>query len=83
MTLTTLMSAVLPDGGNLAYAELYSDPPGLSPMAEEEPLIERVCGQAAQRVHHRPLLRPHRVGASSGFRRCRFSRGRRANHGWA
>src|SRR6201994_2037467 len=41
MTLTTLMSAVLPDGGNLACAELYSDPPGLSPMPEEEPLIER------------------------------------------
>src|ERR1700742_2005254 len=41
MTLTTLMSAVLPDDGNLACAELYSDPPGLSPMAEEEPLIER------------------------------------------
>src|SRR3984893_10762763 len=41
MTLTPLMSAVLPDGGDLACAELYSDPPGLSPMAEEEPLIER------------------------------------------
>ncbi|MDT5343040.1 MAG: hypothetical protein QOE52_2224 [Mycobacterium sp.] len=45
MTLTTLMSAVLPAtgpaGGNLAYAELYSDPPGLTPMAEEEPLIAR------------------------------------------
>ena len=41
MTLTTLMSAVLPDDGNLASAELYSDPPGLSPMAEEEPLIAR------------------------------------------
>ena len=45
MTLTTLMSSVLPDGGpaggNLACAELYSDPPGLTPMAEEEPLIAR------------------------------------------
>src|SRR5271163_305248 len=41
MTLTTLMSAVLPDGGNLACAELYSDPPGLAPMPEEEPLIAR------------------------------------------
>ena len=41
MTLTNLMSAVLPSGGNLACAELYSDPPGLSPMVEEEPLIER------------------------------------------
>ena len=45
MTLTKLLSSVLPStgpaGGNLAYAELYSDPPGLSPMAEEEPLIAR------------------------------------------
>src|ERR1700710_1168469 len=41
MTLTTLMSAVLPDIADLACAELYSDPPGLSPMAEEDPLIER------------------------------------------
>src|SRR5947199_4629357 len=41
MTLNTLMSAVLPDTPDLACAELYSDPPGLSPMAEEEPLIER------------------------------------------
>ena len=41
MTLNTLMSAVLPDIADLACAELYSDPPGLSPMAEEEPLIER------------------------------------------
>jgi len=41
MTLTTLMSAVLPDVADLACAELYSDPPGLTPMAEEEPLIER------------------------------------------
>jgi 4'-phosphopantetheinyl transferase EntD len=45
MTLTKLLSSVLPStgpaGGNLACAELYSDPPGLSPMAEEEPLIAR------------------------------------------
>src|SRR5947209_2680042 len=41
MTLNTLMSAVLPDTPDLACAELYSDPPGLAPMAEEEPLIER------------------------------------------
>jgi 4'-phosphopantetheinyl transferase EntD len=45
MTLTTLMSSVLPGagpaGGKLACAELYSDPPGLTPMAEEEPLIAR------------------------------------------
>ena len=41
MTLTTLMSAVLPNIADLACAELYADPPGLTPMAEEEPLIER------------------------------------------
>jgi 4'-phosphopantetheinyl transferase EntD len=41
MTLTTLMSAVLPSMADLACAELYSDPPGLTPLAEEEPLIER------------------------------------------
>jgi 4'-phosphopantetheinyl transferase EntD len=45
MTLSALMSSVLPSGGpaggNLASAELYSDPPGLAPMAEEEPLIAR------------------------------------------
>ena len=45
MTLSKLMSSVLPGVGesvdNLASAELYSDPPGLAPMAEEEPLIAR------------------------------------------
>jgi 4'-phosphopantetheinyl transferase EntD len=46
MTAGKLMSAVLPDrqdsrGGNLAFAEVYSDPPGLAPLPEEEPLIAR------------------------------------------
>jgi 4'-phosphopantetheinyl transferase EntD len=41
MTLTTLVSAVLPSIEDLACAELYSDPPGLAPLAEEEPLIAR------------------------------------------
>jgi 4'-phosphopantetheinyl transferase EntD len=42
MTLSKLMSSVLPDdAANLASAELYSDPPGLAPLPEEEPLIER------------------------------------------
>ena len=45
MTLSKLMSSVLPGVGesvdNLASAELYSDPPGLAPMPEEEPLIAR------------------------------------------
>jgi len=41
MTLTKLLSSVLPSSADLACAELYSDPPGLAPMAEEEPLIAR------------------------------------------
>jgi 4'-phosphopantetheinyl transferase EntD len=41
MTLSTLMSSVLPSTGTLASAELYSDPPGLAPMPDEEPLIAR------------------------------------------
>jgi 4'-phosphopantetheinyl transferase EntD len=43
MTLSALMSSVLPSTGtsDLASAELYSDPPGLAPMPEEEPLIAR------------------------------------------
>jgi 4'-phosphopantetheinyl transferase EntD len=42
MTLSKLMSSVLPgDATNLASAELYSDPPELAPMPEEEPLIAR------------------------------------------
>ena len=45
MTISTLMSSVLPAAGpaaaNLASAELYADPPGLAPMPEEEPLIAR------------------------------------------
>ncbi len=41
MTLSTLLSSVLPGSRGLAAAELYSDPPGLAPMPEEEPLIAR------------------------------------------
>jgi enterobactin synthetase component D / holo-[acyl-carrier protein] synthase len=41
MTLSALMSSVLPSTEELASAELYSDPPGLVPMPEEEPLIAR------------------------------------------
>lgn len=46
MTAGKLMSSVLPDradkkGDNLAFAEVYSDPPGLAPLPEEEPLIAR------------------------------------------
>jgi 4'-phosphopantetheinyl transferase EntD len=42
MTASMLMSSVLPDDPeNLAFAELYTDPPGLTPLPEEEPLIAR------------------------------------------
>jgi 4'-phosphopantetheinyl transferase EntD len=42
MTAGKLMASVLPDNGdNLAFAEVYSDPPGLAPLPEEEPLIAR------------------------------------------
>jgi 4'-phosphopantetheinyl transferase EntD len=46
MTAGRLMSSVLPAAGstmgdNLVAAELYSDPPGLAPLPEEEPLIAR------------------------------------------
>jgi enterobactin synthetase component D / holo-[acyl-carrier protein] synthase len=45
MTVGRLMSSVLPntgpEGENLACAEVYSDPPGLAPMPDEEPLIAR------------------------------------------
>lgn len=37
----TLISAVLPTATGLASAELYSDPPELTPVPEEEPLIAR------------------------------------------
>lgn len=43
MTARTLVSTLLPGAlvDHLAYAELYSDPPGLTPLPEEEPLIAR------------------------------------------
>lgn len=42
MTAAALISSVLPDDpGNLAAAELYSDPPGLTALPEEEPFIAR------------------------------------------
>ncbi len=47
MTARTLVSSVLPDtllgsgADDLAYSELYTDPPGLAPLPEEEPLIAK------------------------------------------
>ena len=43
MTGRTLVSSVLPDtvSEDLAYAEVYADPPGLTPLPEEEPLIAK------------------------------------------
>ena len=39
--MTELMPAVLPEGGEVFYAELYDDPPHLLALPEEEPLISR------------------------------------------
>ncbi len=43
MTTRTLVSSLLPGTliDELGHAELYSDPPGLTPLPEEEPLIAR------------------------------------------
>ncbi|OBH03112.1 4'-phosphopantetheinyl transferase [Mycobacterium sp. E3247] len=41
MTEDMLVSSVLPASDGLAYAEAYTDPPGLAPLPEEEPLIAR------------------------------------------
>ncbi|WP_102418061.1 4'-phosphopantetheinyl transferase [Mycobacterium sp. 4858] len=41
MTEDMLVSSVLPASDGLAYAEVYTDPPGLVPLPEEEPLIAR------------------------------------------
>lgn len=43
MTMSVLVSSVLPAAAteDLAYAEVYSDPPGLTPLPEEEPLIAK------------------------------------------
>ncbi|MDI3314376.1 MAG: 4'-phosphopantetheinyl transferase [Mycobacterium sp.] len=42
MTIDTLVASVLPDDPeNLAFAELYVDPPGLALLPEEEPLMAR------------------------------------------
>jgi 4'-phosphopantetheinyl transferase EntD len=41
MTADMLVSSVLPVADGLAYSEVYSDPPDLAPLPEEEPLIAR------------------------------------------
>jgi 4'-phosphopantetheinyl transferase EntD len=43
MTAPPLVSSVLPDtvSEDLAYSEVYSDPPGLAPLPDEEPLIAK------------------------------------------
>ena len=39
--MTELMQAVLPDLTDLVYAEAFDDPPELTPLPEEEPLIAK------------------------------------------
>lgn len=41
MTEDMLVSSVLPAADGLAYSEVYSDPPDLAPLPEEEPLIAK------------------------------------------
>ncbi len=41
MTADTLVSSVLPATDDMAYSEVYSDPPGLAPLPEEESLIAK------------------------------------------
>jgi 4'-phosphopantetheinyl transferase EntD len=41
MTADLLVSSVLPATEGMAYSELYSDPPDLVPLPEEEPLIAK------------------------------------------
>ena len=41
MTADLLVSSVLPATQGMAYSELYSDPPDLVPLPEEEPLIAK------------------------------------------
>ena len=41
MTAAMLVSSVLPVADGLAYSEMYSDPPDLAPLPDEEPLIAR------------------------------------------
>ena len=43
--MSELMRAVLPDLSGLVSAELYHDPPELSPLPEEEPLIVRAVAK--------------------------------------
>ena len=69
MIVATLLSDVLPD--KVAAAEMYTDPPDLAPLPEEEPLIAQVGRQAPQRVHHRPVLRATGTRGTRVCRRCR------------
>jgi 4'-phosphopantetheinyl transferase EntD len=41
MIADTLVSSVLPATHDMAYSEVYSDPPGLTPLPEEEALIAK------------------------------------------
>ncbi|MCV7177616.1 4'-phosphopantetheinyl transferase PptT [Mycolicibacterium sphagni] len=43
--MSELMAAVLPDIADLVYAEAFDDPPGLTPLPEEEPLIAKSVGK--------------------------------------
>jgi len=53
MTADLLVSSVLPATEGMAYSELYSDPPGLVPLPEEEPLIAKSVAKRRNEVSSR------------------------------
>jgi 4'-phosphopantetheinyl transferase EntD len=64
-----LLTAVLPDVSGLVSAELYHDPPELSPMPEEEPLIARSVAKRRNEfvtVRHCARVAMGRLGISEG-----------------
>ena len=64
------MSSVLPDTGPaVGLPELYSDPPGLTPMPEEEPLIARSVAKRRNEfitVRHCARIALGQLGVAAG-----------------
>ncbi len=67
--MSRLLTAVLPDVSGLVSAELYHDPPELSPMPEEEPLIARSVAKRRNEfvtVRHCARVAMGRLGLPEG-----------------
>jgi len=65
--MSDLLAAVLPDLTDLVYAEVYHDPPDLSPLPEEEPLIARSVAKRRNEfvtVRHCARLAMGRLGVA-------------------